>query len=167
VYAFLPRELPEQLRALTELALNLRWTWNHTLDELWKSIDPLLWERTHNPWLILQNTSPHRLEELCRDATFSQTLARAIEEHLHYLGEPGWYAEQKTAGDSKRIAYFSMEFGLSEALALYAGGLGVLAGDYLKTASDMGVPMIGVALSGRLFSTNHRRGGAPAGGLPL
>ena len=146
MYAFLPRELPEQLRALTELALNLRWTWNHALDELWKSIDPQLWERTHNPWLILQNTSPHRLGELCRDATFSQTLAHAIEEHRHYLSEPGWYAQQTSAGDSKQIAYFSMEFGLSEALALYAGGLGVLAGDYLKTASDMGVPVLGVGL---------------------
>lgn len=146
MYPFLPRELPEQLHALTELALNLRWTWNHTLDELWKAIDPTLWESTHNPWLILQNAAPHQLEALCRDATFSQTLTHALEEHRRYLDGPGWYAGQQQSNDSVRIAYFSMEFGLSEALALYAGGLGILAGDYLKTASDMGVPILGVGL---------------------
>ncbi len=146
MYAFLPRELPEQLYALTELALNLRWTWNHALDELWKEIDTELWERTHNPWLILQNASPQRLDELCRDVTFSQRLARAFEEHQRYLGQPGWYAQQQTANDSVQIAYFSMEFGLSEAFPLYAGGLGVLAGDYLKTASDMASPIFGVGL---------------------
>ena len=146
MYAFLPRKLPKQLHDLTELALNLRWTWNHALDELWKAIDPLLWARTHNPWLILQNTAPQRLKALCQDAAFSQTLARAIDEHRRYLDEPGWYAGQRPLNDGAQVAYFSMEFGLSEALALYAGGLGVLAGDYLKTASDMGVPILGVGL---------------------
>ncbi|MGA8135409.1 MAG: alpha-glucan family phosphorylase [Pseudomonas gingeri] len=146
MYAFSPRELPEQLFILTELALNLRWTWNHALDGLWEAIDPMLWERTHNPWMILQNASPQRFEALCRDTSFSQTLTQAIEEHRRYLGEPGWYAQQSAPADSARIAYFSMEFGLSEAFPLYAGGLGVLAGDYLKTASDLGAPVVGVGL---------------------
>ncbi|WP_248800958.1 alpha-glucan family phosphorylase [Pseudomonas sp. MWU13-2105] len=146
MYAFLPRELPEQLFILTELALNLRWTWNHALDGLWQAIDPQLWERTHNPWMILQNASPQRFEELCRDASFSQKLTLAMEEHRRYLGEPGWYAQQPVSGDPAQIAYFSMEFGLSEAFPLYAGGLGVLAGDYLKTASDLGAPIVGVGL---------------------
>ncbi|MGB6212515.1 alpha-glucan family phosphorylase [Pseudomonas mandelii] len=146
MYAFLPRELPEQLCALTDLALNLRWTWNHALDDLWKSIDPELWVRTHNPWMILQNASQQRLDELCRDPDFSQKLAHAIAEHRRYLDDSGWYAQQQGARDSARIAYFSMEYGLSEAFPLYAGGLGVLAGDYLKTASDMGVPILGVGL---------------------
>ncbi|WP_247256877.1 alpha-glucan family phosphorylase [Pseudomonas moorei] len=161
MYAFLPRELPEQLSTLTELALNLRWTWNHALDGLWKAIDPELWERTHNPWLILQNASQQRLDELCRDATFSQKLAHAIEEHRRYLDDPGWYAQRQAVSDLAQIAYFSMEFGLSEAFPLYAGGLGVLAGDYLKTASDMGVPIIGVGL---LYQEGYFRQNIDAGG---
>lgn len=161
MYAFLPRELPEQLSTLTELALNLRWTWNHALDGLWKAIDPELWERTHNPWMILQNASQQRLDELCRDATFSQKLARAIEEHRRYLDDSGWYAQRQAASDSARIAYFSMEFGLSEAVPLYAFGLGVLAGDYLKTASDMGVPILGVGL---LYQEGYFRQNIDAGG---
>ncbi|WP_300654648.1 alpha-glucan family phosphorylase [Pseudomonas sp.] len=161
MYAFLPRELPEQLSSLTELALNLRWTWNHALDGLWKAIDPELWERTHNPWMILQNASQQCLDELCRDATFSQKLAHAIQEHRRYLEDSCWYAQQHTASDSARIAYFSMEFGLSEAFPLYAGGLGVLAGDYLKTASDMGVPILGVGL---LYQEGYFRQNIDVGG---
>ncbi|WP_256581248.1 MULTISPECIES: DUF3417 domain-containing protein [unclassified Pseudomonas] len=101
MYAFLPRELPEQLSTLTELALNLRWTWNHALDGLWKAIDPELWERTHNPWMILQNASQQRLDEFCRDATFSQKHARAIEEHRRYLDDSGWYAQRQAASGKR------------------------------------------------------------------
>ena len=146
LFAFLPRTLPEQLSALTELALDLRWAWSHALDALWQSVDPELWERSHNPWVILQNVPQHRLDELGRDSQFLQDLERAVENRSSYLSEPGWYAKQSNNSRPFRIAYFSMEFGLTDAFPLYAGGLGVLAGDYLKTASDLGAPLIGIGL---------------------
>jgi len=146
VYAFLPRVLPERLSALTELALDLRWTWNHALDALWRSVDPELWERSHNPWVILQNVPQDRLDELGQNGAFLEELERAVENRARYLGDPGWFSKRRTADSPRMIAYFSMEFGLSEALPLYAGGLGVLAGDYLKTASDLDAPVIGVGL---------------------
>lgn len=146
MYAFLPRVLPERLLALTELALDLRWTWNHALDALWRSIDPELWERTHNPWVILQNMPQERLDQLGQNAAFLGELERAVENRARYLDDPGWFSKRRTADSPRLIAYFSMEFGLSEALPLYAGGLGVLAGDYLKTASDLDAPVIGVGL---------------------
>lgn len=108
----LPRTLPEKLSALTELALDLRWTWSHALDVLWQTIDPELWARSPNPWVILQNIPQNRLDELGSDSTVLQVLNRAIENRRCYL----------------------------------AGGLGVLAGDYLKTASDLDAPVIGIGL---------------------
>jgi starch phosphorylase len=145
MYRFLPRQLPPELDALTELALDLRWTWNHAWDKLWARLDPVVWERTQNPWAILQTVSPARLQELADDAGFRDELQEQLQEHRRYLEEPGWYATQP--GQRLRsVAYFSMEFGLGEVLPLYAGGLGVLAGDYLKTASDLGVPVVGVGL---------------------
>ncbi|HSE11656.1 MAG TPA: alpha-glucan family phosphorylase, partial [Rudaea sp.] len=146
VYPYLPRTLPERLTALTELALDLRWTWNHALDALWLGIDAELWERTHNPWVVLQNVPQRRLEELCRDDAFAQRLEGAVADCRRYGSEQGWYERQLADDDPAAIAYFSMEFGLSEAFPLYAGGLGVLAGDYLKTASDLGVPLVGIGL---------------------
>lgn len=145
MHAFLPRNLPERLQALTELALDLRWTWNHALDALWSRIDDELWERTHNPWVVLQNAPESRLRELERDAVFADELERALQDRRRYQREQGFCA--RTAGqDLPTVAYFSMEFGLSEAFPLYAGGLGVLAGDYLKTASDLDVPLVGITL---------------------
>lgn len=148
MYPFAPRALPEGLSALNDLALDLRWTWSHAVDALWRSIDPDLWERTNNPWVILQNVSQQRLEQLSEDADFAKELARAVEDHRRYHDEPGWHARSRSeSGEAAAtIAYFSMEFGLSEAFPLYAGGLGVLAGDLLKTASDLDVPVLGVGL---------------------
>jgi starch phosphorylase len=143
---FLPRNLPEELTALTELALDARWTWSHAGDALWRNLDPSLWERTRNPWAILQNTPRERLETLAKDPAYRDALTRTLEERTRYMTEPGWFAREHRDGALKTVAYFSMEFGLSEAFPLYAGGLGVLAGDYLKTASDLGVPVVGVGL---------------------
>ncbi len=162
MYAFLPRALPERLSALTELALDLRWTWSHALDALWKSIDPELWERSHNPWVILQNVPQERLEWLARDPAFLDEIERAVQHRARYLGEPGWYSKKRTVDSPRMVAYFSMEFGLSEALPLYAGGLGVLAGDYLKTASDLDAPLIGVGL---LFQEGYFRQIIDAAGI--
>ena len=146
MYYFLPRALPEGLEALTELALDLRWTWSHASDALWRKLNPELWERTRSPWAILQNTSQQSLEALAGNPVFQEELKRVFEERQRYLSEPGWCAQAYRDLGIKTVAYFSMEFGLSEAFPLYAGGLGILAGDYLKTASDLGVPVVGVGL---------------------
>jgi len=146
MHHFLLRALPEGLEGLTELALDARWTWSHAGDALWRNLDPELWERTHSPWAVLQNTSQQRLEVLAGDPLSRQELGRAIAERLRYLNEPGWYGQSRRDVPLKAVAYFCMEFGLGEAFPLYAGGLGVLAGDYLKTASDLGVPVVGVGL---------------------
>ena len=143
---FSPRTLPQQLESLTELALDLRWTWSHGADALWKMLDQEAWERTENPWTLLQNTSQQRLQELSEDTPFCQELERLTKERAAYHADTGWYGEAKANLDIGRVAYFSMEFGLGEALPIYAGGLGILAGDYLKTASDLGLPVIGVGL---------------------
>lgn len=146
MYYFLPRRLPEGLEALSELALDLRWTWSHAADALWRKLDLELWERTCSPWAILQNIPQQRLETLAKDAAFQEELKRVVEEHQRYRSEAGWYTQAYPELGIKTVVYFSMEFGLSEAFPLYAGGLGILAGDYLKTASDLGVPVVGVGL---------------------
>ncbi|AKJ68442.1 alpha-glucan phosphorylase [Pandoraea thiooxydans] len=161
MFAFLPRVTPAPLAMLTDLALNLRWTWNHELDTLWRTIDAELWERTHNPWAVLQNVSQDRLDELSRDSAFLDELARVLESHRRYHDEPGWCRACVGEGEPATIAYFSMEFGLSEAFPLYAGGLGVLAGDYLKTASDLDAPIVGVGL---LYQEGYFRQTIDAGG---
>jgi starch phosphorylase len=138
--------LPEEISDLRALALDLRWTWSHEDDSLWKYIDERLWQLTHNPWLILQNASAQRLEALAADPVFRSKLLQSAGARKKYLERSGWLAaahgEEKLAG----VAYFSMEFGLGTALPLYAGGLGILAGDYLKTASDLVIPTIGIGL---------------------
>ena len=146
MHRFLPRALPRGLEPLTALALDLRWTWSHASDALWRTLDADLWERTRNPWAILQNAAQRTLETLAKDVTFLAELERVRSDHQRYLHGPGWcgYAHEDLA--LKCIAYFSMEFGLSEAFPLYAGGLGILAGDLLKTASDLAVPVVGVGL---------------------
>ena len=131
---------------MTDLALDLSWNWNQTGDGLWKMLDPDLWERTKNPYLILQSVSQNRLEEAGRDSALKDELKRLFEKRAQYMQEPGWFGRNHSPADLRGVAYFSMEFGLSEALPIYSGGLGVLAGDFLKTASDLGVPVIGIGL---------------------
>jgi len=158
-----PRPLPESLRALAELALDLAWTWNHGGDPLWERIDPELWESSGNPWLILQTVSRRRLETLAIDPDFNRLLQEHLETRTRMLARPGWYQEA-TEAPLSLVAYFSMEFGISEALPLYSGGLGVLAGDVLKTASDLGVPMVGVGL---LYQQGYFRQAVSAEGEQL
>ena len=141
---FLPA-MPGGLDGLGELILDLRWSWNHEADRLWKQIAPELWARTGNPWLILQNVSTARLNELAADRTFRKALADYAASYHEAMDRPSWF--QQAHPDSPiTVAYFSMEFGLSEALPLYSGGLGILAGDYMKTASDLGVSAVGIGL---------------------
>lgn len=138
------RVLPEPLERLSSLALDLHWAWNHAGDAVWKRLDSELWERTQNPWLLLQHVPFERLERLARDEDFLRDLRALEQSRARYRATPPWRPAH--ARDLPRVAYFSMEFGLHEALPLYAGGLGILAGDYLKTASDLDVPVIGVGI---------------------
>ena len=131
---------------MSDLALDMRWSWNHEADELWKRVDSELWEATGNPWLIVQSVSLPRLQELSRDRAFMSELRRLTQSRERYSQRATWFATAHGGSALKPVAYFSMEFGLSEALPIYAGGLGILAGDHLKTASDLGVPLVGVGL---------------------
>ena len=141
---FLP-SMPKGLDGLSELAMDLRWSWNHDADRLWEQIAPELWARTGNPWLILQNVSTARLNALGADSTFRKKLGDYVASYQNAMKKPSWF-QQAYPESSLTVAYFSMEFGLSEALPLYSGGLGILAGDYMKTASDLGIPAIGIGL---------------------
>src|SRR5487761_2491546 len=143
---FIPRELPATLQPLVELSLDLRANWSTAAKELWRMVDLQLWEGTGNPLLILSTVSRARLEALTANPEFIAQLQRVVEERRAYLEAPTWL--ERTHGSDKLggIAYFSMEFGLSQALPIYSGGLGILAGDYIKTASDMGLPMVGIGL---------------------
>jgi len=139
------RPLPEELTELSKLALDLRWTWSHAADRLWESVAPDIWQWTGNPWLVLQSVSQRRLATLAQDPDFVAELARLAEARREYQDATTWFADTH-ANDGGCIAYFSMEYGLAEALPLYSGGLGILAGDHLKSASDLGVPIVAVGL---------------------
>ena len=147
-------KLPPRLAALQDLALDLRWTWSHRADALWERVDSELWDRTRNPWTMLADVSATRLTELAADEPFLAHLDELAAERRAYLEGAGWFASSYGSAALGGVAYFSMEFGLGEALPLYAGGLGVLAGDFLKTASDLGVPVIGIGL---LFQEGYFR----------
>jgi glycogen phosphorylase len=142
----LVRDLPSGLAALAELALDLRWTWSHEADALWEQVDAEAWNRTRNPWIILQDISAAQLQALAADGSFVAEVERLAGTRRTYLEMPGWFTTAYGAAALSGVAYFSMEFGLGEGLPLYAGGLGILAGDFLKTASDLGIPVIGVGL---------------------
>ncbi|MGA8020032.1 MAG: alpha-glucan family phosphorylase [Desulfobacterales bacterium] len=142
---YLVPPLPEGLDGLAELGLDLRWSWSHATDPLWESIDPELWNLTRNPWLILQSVSSARLKALAQEPAFRKQVDKHLTEHRKALEESSWHSEAHAASPMT-VAYFSMEFGLSEALPIYSGGLGILAGDHLKTASDLGVPIVGIGL---------------------
>jgi starch phosphorylase len=131
---------------LGELALNLRSSWNHSADELWARIDPELWAITSNPWAVVQGASPARLRELVQQADFQDQLQKARDRLKDAVSSGGWFQEAHPESPLKRVAYFSMEFALAESLPIYSGGLGNVAGDQLKAASDLGVPVVGVGL---------------------
>ncbi len=138
-------KLPEPLAALSELVLNLRWSWHPETLDLFESVEPDVWrECQHDPVRLLGEVPPARLEQLAGDADFLRRLAEAAAELDAYLTTPGWY--QSLTDAPSAIAYFSPEFGITETLPQYSGGLGILAGDHLKAASDLGVPIIGVGL---------------------
>ncbi len=146
VYHVTPR-LPARLQCLDNLSLNLRWSWHHPTIELFRTLDADLWEETrHNPRLILGRIDQRRLTELCGDEAFLAQMDRASADLDEYLAGTGWFASAHPEASGIRIAYFSAEFGLTECIPNYAGGLGILAGDHLKSASDLGLPLVGVGL---------------------
>jgi glycogen phosphorylase len=137
--------LPDPLRPLGELAQNLRWSWHQETRELFQSVDPEGWRAAQgDPVRLLGSVSRERLASLAADRRFLRRLATAAEDLADYTGNPRWYQDQSDLPEA--IAYFSPEFGITYALPQYSGGLGILAGDHLKAASDLGVPLIGVGL---------------------
>ncbi|HWU57636.1 MAG TPA: DUF3417 domain-containing protein, partial [Microbacteriaceae bacterium] len=137
--------IPGALQALEELAANLRWSWHEPTRQLFKHISHDVWQATlGDPVALLGEVSPERLNELAADQGFVDW-ANSLRDELHrYISEPRWYQSLEDAPGS--IAYFSPEFGIAAALPQYSGGLGILAGDHLKSASDLGVPLTGVGL---------------------
>ena len=145
IYGLLPTEI-EGFDSLAELALNLRWSWNHSTDEVWRQLDPELWEITHNPWGMLQTVSRDKIERTLADPGFRKNVDAMLQNRRKALGAPAWFQQSHAQTALTCAAYFSMEFMLSEALPIYSGGLGNVAGDQLKAASDLGVPVVGVGL---------------------
>ncbi|MGH3321726.1 MAG: alpha-glucan family phosphorylase [Streptosporangiaceae bacterium] len=137
--------LPEPLAPLGELVTNLRWTWHPDTQDLFASVDPDTWQAVgHDPLRLLGAVSTDRLSDLAHDRRFLRRLGDAADELRDYLTGDRWY--QSLAGAPQAIAYFSPEYGITAALPQYSGGLGILAGDHLKSASDLGIPIIGVGL---------------------
>lgn len=145
LFAYEPRNL-KGFEALTELALDLRWSWDHGADDIWRSLDPVLWELTRNPWVILQTVAPEKIEKLNADANFHARVQALAQERREGRTTPAWFQTAHAGSALSAVAYFSMEFMLGEALPIYSGGLGNVAGDQLKAASDLGVPIVGVGL---------------------
>lgn len=141
--------LPDPLQPLSDLARNLRWSWHTETRELFQAVDPVAGRTAEcDPVRMLGAVSAGRLAELARDEPFLSRLNEVSADLRAYLEGPRWYQEQRAHGDGlpAAIAYFSPEFGVTAALPQYSGGLGILAGDHLKAASDLGVPLVGVGL---------------------
>lgn len=148
--------LPSRLESLRQLAYNLHWDWNADSKDLFRRLDPNLWETSHhNPVYMLGNISQARLQEVVEDEGFLAQMDRAARQLEDYLQERTWYDKNRSQTTGEKgadkyaqecFAYFSAEFGLVDCLPIYSGGLGVLAGDHLKSASDLGLPLVGVGL---------------------
>lgn len=136
----------EGFSALSALALDMRWSWNHQADDIFQQLDPILWEQTHNPWVVLQTVSGESLKRQLSDPAFRQKVANLVREKDVADGAATWFKNNHSGDPLTAVAYFSMEFMLSEALPIYVGGLGNVAGDQMKSASDLGVPVIGIGL---------------------
>lgn len=141
----LPTEV-EGVSSLAELALDLRWSWDHGADGVWKRLDPALWDLTSNPWVILQTVSREKLQSLLADPDFRMEVDTLVQASKQAASSAAWFQQNHPQAPLTCVAYFSMEFMLSEALPIYSGGLGNVAGDQLKAASDLGVPVVGVGL---------------------
>jgi starch phosphorylase len=139
--------LPESLQALVDIAMNLRWTWDRSAIDLFRRLDAGAWERSHHdPVAMLGLVSRQRASSAAADDAFMAAMRAVAEDLDRYMTEPRWYQRNVTSSALRTVAYFSPEFGVSETLPIYSGGLGILAGDHLKAASDLAVPLVGVGL---------------------
>lgn len=145
IYGLLPSQI-EGFSSLAGLALDLRWSWNHGADFVWRQLDPALWELTRNPWVVLQTVSREKLQALLSNPVFRQRVDTLATAEKRRAESPAWLQQTHPRSALSCVAYFSLEFMLSEALPIYSGGLGNVAGDQLKAASDLGVPVVGVGL---------------------
>ena len=136
----------EGFDSLADLALDMRWSWNHATDQVWRQLDPELWKITHNPWVVLQTTSRDKIARVLADPVFRKNADDLVRTKRDESEAPAWFQQTHPHGALTCVAYFSMEFMLSEALPIYSGGLGNVAGDQLKACSDLGVPVVGVGL---------------------
>ena len=140
-------DLPAALRPLRDLAYNLWWCWTPSATELFRRLDFDLWEAVyHNPVRLLGQISQQRLEQIANDSAYLAHMTHVMDAMYIYMSGRTWFDENYPDHKASRIAYFSAEFGLTECLPIYSGGLGVLAGDHLKSASDLGLPLTGVGL---------------------
>ena len=139
--------LPPRLERLRDLAYNVWWTWTPAAQELFRRIDAQIWHASQgNPVAVLTQAAPGQLQALAEDPVFVADLDRVADDYDQYLTRPTWFEQTHGHLDGLRVAYVSMEFGVAESVPLYSGGLGVLAGDQLKAASDLGVPLVGVGM---------------------
>ncbi len=156
--------LPEELTPLSQLVTNLRWSWHAETRDLFEALDPELWRSCNgDPVKVLGEVSAERLASLSRDRRFLRRLQDVVDDLDEYLSAPHWY-QSLGDGAPATVAYFSAEFGITEVLPQYSGGLGILAGDHLKAASDLGVPLIGVGL---LYRAGYFEQGLSADGWQL
>jgi starch phosphorylase len=144
----------EGFDAIAELALDLRWSWDHSTDHVWSRLDPELWDLTHNPWGVLQTASREDIAGVLADPAFRQRVDELVQRRRDFVEAPAWFQRAHPNAPLTSAAYFSMEYMLSEALPIYSGGLGNVAGDQLKAASDLGVPVVAVGL---LYSQGYFR----------
>ncbi len=126
--------------------MDLRWSWNRAADGVWRQLEPELWAETRNPWLVLQTVSPAKLQNLLESKDFYTEVEALLRNQKLLADAPTWFRREHHESPLTCVAYFSMEFMLSEALPIYSGGLGNVAGDQLKSASDLGVPVVAVGL---------------------
>lgn len=153
IHDLLPTDV-EGFEDLAELALDVRSSWNHAADPLWKQLDNDSWELTHSPWVVLQAAAHDRIPRLMADPAFRGNVQRLLQARREAEQAPAWFQQTHPDSPLTRVAYFSMEFMLAEGLPIYSGGLGNVAGDQLKAAGDLGVPVLGVGL---LYSQGYFR----------
>jgi starch phosphorylase len=145
IYALLPTDI-DGIEPLIELALDVRCSCNHAADDICKNLDPEFWDLTHSPWGVLQSVSRSRIQRVLADPTFRNHVDGLLEARKTAEQSAAWFQQDYPKSALNNVAYFSMEFMLSEALPIYSGGLGNVAGDQLKAAGDLGVPVVGVGL---------------------
>ncbi len=139
--------IPDELRQLRDLAYDLWWAWSPDAQDIFRRIDPDAWQATqHNPVALLGRVTPEQLAARAADSAFVHDLERVVERRRRYLETRSWFSTTFPEAGGLSVAYFSMEYGITESVPLYSGGLGVLAGDHVKGASDLGVPLVAVGM---------------------